>query len=120
MWMGILFFPHPSRLYNHVGISQSIHMHFHHGKALPPYCAEKLRWISAPGTRPQKTDHTTLFFLGAAILLCHSTKLNCVMMLKFSISGDKGAICWHECAESSTADPQNIKTCVRILIVLPL
>jgi hypothetical protein len=38
---------------------------------------------------------------------------------KLSTSEDKGATCWHVCAESSTANPQNIKTCVRIHTDLP-
>jgi len=70
------------------------------GKALSPNCAESLLWISAPGT---PSDHkkritpccSSLVHTesGAAILLCHSAKLNCVMMLKLSTSGDQGAIC---------------------------
>jgi hypothetical protein len=36
------------------------------GKTLPPYCVESLRWISAQDTiRPQKPDHTSLFYYGA-------------------------------------------------------
>jgi hypothetical protein len=57
---------------------------------------------------------------GAAILLCHSAKLNCVMILKLSTSRDKSSICWHLCTESCTANPWQIKTCVQILIDLPL
>jgi hypothetical protein len=53
---------------------------------------------------------------GTAVLLYHSAKLNCEMMLKLSTSGDKGANCWHACTESSTSNPQNIKTHVQILI----
>jgi hypothetical protein len=97
-----------------------------HGKARPPYCAESFQWISAPGT---PSDHKTwitarCFSLvqmesGTAILLRHSTKLNCVMMLKLSTGRDKGAICWHAHTESSTINPQNIKTHVRVLIDLP-
>jgi hypothetical protein len=74
--------------------------------------------------RPQKTEHGTLFFLGAnesgaAILFYRGAKLNSMMMLKLSISGDKGVICWHVRAESSTANLQNIKTHVRMLIDFP-
>jgi len=70
------------------------------GKALSSYCAESLLWISAPGTpsdhkkritpRCSSLVHTES---GAATLLCHSAKLNCVMMLKLSTNGNKGAIC---------------------------
>jgi hypothetical protein len=59
-----------------------------------------------------------LFFLGAN-REWHSTRLNCVIMLKLSTNGDTGALCWHVHAESSTADSQNIKTRVQILIDLP-
>jgi hypothetical protein len=41
------------------------------------------------------------------------------MMLKLSTSRDKGAISWHAQTESSTTNPQNIKTHVRIPIDLP-
>jgi hypothetical protein len=85
---------------------------------------------------PQKTDHSILFFIGAHgewrshfVVSQHKAKLcddaehrlsSNASMLKLSTSGDKGAICYHARAESSTANPHKIKTAVRILFDSPM
>ena len=124
--MGVLLFPRPSGSSDRVGISRSIRINFAVVKHCPHIGLKVFDGfqllVHLQTTKKRITPRCSSLVhteSGAAILLCHSAKLNSVMMLKLSTSGDKGAIRLHARAESSTTNPQNIKTPVRILTDLP-
>jgi hypothetical protein len=63
MWMGILIINHQLPFLNMV-----IHLYIPRlGRALFPYCAQSLHWISYHGTPSanKKSYHCTLFFFGS-------------------------------------------------------
>jgi hypothetical protein len=63
--MGVLLFPRPSRLSDHVGISQSICTHFAMAGHCPHIVLKVFDFSSWYTFRPQKTDQGTPSFLGA-------------------------------------------------------
>src|SRR5215469_277352 len=100
MWMGVLLFPRPSRSSDHVGISRSIRIHFAVVKLCPHIeliVFDVFQLLLHLQTTKNGSRHAVLPSCTRRVAqpfqLCHSVKLNCVMTLKLSTSGDKGAIC---------------------------